>query len=934
VTVDDLLKRARRALLPLLCIASLLAPVSAAAQGRVPPGAPPWVDTTGESGVYPIGDAVDVYRAVLDLLFIDGNESPSVIVMHDTAEGRHGGGPCPVACRERWPHKSKIDTATILAFARLSPKRPQIIPFGYRIPIVFMSWNDQLRMREDGLARFAEEKKVSYAEGLEFLTEFRRKYPGAWGKLQMTRVGFNPAHTEALVQASFFCGLMCNSDEILFLKKIDNQWTVIERIPNTAEGMQPFETMRYRGPAGGAPAESEIVAQPTREGHAGTRTESEDAESVYRIVLDSLYSFQGESPRRIVLTDWFPVDMSDLPAHARPIEAATLEKYAFLRAVRAPLYAKFGYQARVSILPRDSIPVLETQGRPLEKRMEENREMSESTPLWLAFRQRYPDAWGMVGLTRVAFNQTRTQALVFTNHSCGQSCRNADTWLLERSAEKWRIAERIPREKEGDWQIDSLRYLGVDANPRAYRPRRIHGLFVSAETARPLPRLTVMVTRGSRSHRMTTDAQGRYSVGSLPLMGPIELRVPCPSPPTRKPVLVAAVFSHAGLDSAMNVEVDFRRCLHNRPARALAGEAPPWPDALKSTYPNPEVAAVYRGVLDALYPVGGRRKGPILIHPITNRFSTLSAVELEAEMPRLIRQAVVDASMEKSIAKLPPDTVWLRPHFEYSRPVIILQPSAKRFLFEQADDFLAVDPKRDVSLTALAKQAYPGADTILSFSRVAFNDAHDKALVQVLAGESPEYGRGEIMALHKTGTEWRVARRHLELGKTSGEWVAGRCEPADAPTAVPTLVQIEQLVGDADITVNPTSPGVRQFGGTNRYRFTPTDSLRRLRWLPPAGRFRVPARMNVRTLATVEFIDSTGKPGKRPVGLLEFDGRSAQVTFRGDPGGENEDSIEQFTILQVRGREFFGSWLSGGGYYMPFKGYFCGTLAGPTSRVP
>jgi hypothetical protein len=36
--------------------------------------------------------------------------------------------------------------------------------------------------------------------------------------------------------------------------------------------------------------------------------------------------------------------------------------------------------------------------------------------------------------------------------------------------------------------------------------------------------------------------------------------------------------------------------------------------------------------------------------------------------------------------------------------------------------------------------------------------------------------------------------------------------------------------------------------------------------------------------------------------------------------------MEQFRILRVSGSEFFGTWLSGGGYYMPFKGYFCGRL--------
>jgi hypothetical protein len=385
--------------------------------------------------------------------------------------------------------------------------------------------------------------------------------------------------------------------------------------------------------------------------------------------------------------------------------------------------------------------------------------------------------------------------------------------------------------------------------------------------------------------------------------------------------------AHGGLDSTMNVAVDFRRCLHNRPARALAGEIPPWPDALKSTYPDAQVAAVYRGVLDSLYPAGGVRKGPILLHPITNRFSSM---DLADEMPRLIRLGLVDSSMETSIDKVPPDSVWLRPKFEYSRRLIILAPSAKRFLLEQGDDFLAVDPRRDVSLTTLAKQAYPGADRILSFSRVAFNNARTQGLVQVSAGDDPGYGRTETMALHKAGAGWRVVRRHVELGKTSGERVGNRCEPTDAPTTMPTKEQIATLIGDADITVVPTSRWWRRYAGTSHYRFGPIDTLRLFHWLPQDGDLRAPLPMNRWKLATVQFIDSTGRRGKGRTGSLDFDGRSARVTFVDDSDKWAEPE-EEFNILEVRGREFFGNSLSrsgggGGEAMMPLNGYFCGKM--------
>jgi hypothetical protein len=912
-----------RRILPVLLFASSIA-VVADAQVRTPDprGRPPWADTAGESGVYPIGDAVDVYRTVLDLFFVDGDESPSIIVLHDTAETRSNGGPCPYGCEQPWPHKSKIDTATILAFARLSPKRPRIIPFGYKIPIAFVSWEGENRLRAEGRARFARNNQVNYPQGLELTSEYQREYPGLWGRLRLTKVGFNPSHTEALMQASFLCGVMCWSDEVIFLRKIENNWVVIERIPNDADGLQPTGTMRYRGPAGSNPNESEVLASSAIV-PAALRSEGVEAARVYRTVLDSLYNFHGESPRQIVVTDLYPVDRTPLPPHTTQIQQSTLESYSHLRGVRAPLYGALNFRLPVVILPRDSIPALERLGQPLEKHVIDSREISETSPLWLAFRQRYLGAWGMVGFTRAAFNQERTQALVFTHHSCGQYCNHGDTWLLERRRAEWSIVERIPREKDNNWQLDSLRYLGVDASPRAYRPRRIHGVIVSEPTRRALPHLRVMVERGPRSYRLTTDSNGRYSVDSIPLVGGVVLKVSCPAPTRREPLVLASVLSHGGLDSTMDIAVDFRRCQHNRRARALTGAVTPWPDALKSTYPNPEVSAVYRGVLDALYPVGGPRKGPILVHPITNAFPNRSVVnlDLDAEMPRLIRLALVDASMNKSIEMLPRDSVWLRPTFAYTRPVIILQPSQKRFLYEQGEDFRAVDPKRNVSLTALAKQAYPGADGILSFSRVAFNDAHTQAFVQVLYGDSPDYGRGETMILHKSGAGWRVARRRVELGKTSGERVGDRCEPADAPSTAPTLEQMRRLVGDADITLIPTSTGLRQFEGTTGYRIIPADIQARVRRLPPGRDMREPSRMKRRTLATVRFIDSTGKA---PVGYLEYASGLAPLTFfRGnDEGG----SMEQFTILRVSGREFFGSWITGDGNYVPFKGHFCGKL--------
>src|SRR3979490_1148364 len=90
MTVDDSSKRPflmRRLSLPALLLVVLCgcagSPISqTGVQSSRPTGMPPWRDTTGVPGVYPFGDAVDVYHSVLDLFFVDGSESPRIIVMH------------------------------------------------------------------------------------------------------------------------------------------------------------------------------------------------------------------------------------------------------------------------------------------------------------------------------------------------------------------------------------------------------------------------------------------------------------------------------------------------------------------------------------------------------------------------------------------------------------------------------------------------------------------------------------------------------------------------------------------------------------------------------------------------------------------------------------------------------------------------------------
>jgi hypothetical protein len=253
---------------------------------------PPWADSTGESDVYPVGDAVGVYRAVLDLLYVDGRDHPGYIILTDTAR-RLAGGPCAWnPCTDKWSHRSDIDSSTIIAYARPSRKTPRIIDFRYRIPIKRVSTSEFERIMNDGYAVLAAVPSEKLGGPSVFWAGFRHKYPKAWGYVMLSKVAFDTRHTEALIGVYQNCGESCRSAEAIFLKQAGKDWRVIERIPDHIEAYQTSGNLRYRGPAGEHADQSQIVAAGSSD--AAPRPESEDATKVYGAILDKLYTFDGE----------------------------------------------------------------------------------------------------------------------------------------------------------------------------------------------------------------------------------------------------------------------------------------------------------------------------------------------------------------------------------------------------------------------------------------------------------------------------------------------------------------------------------------------------------------------------------------------------------------------------------------------------------------
>ena len=540
---------------------------SGAQAGPAPSRIPPSADTAYQP-LYPVGDATPVYRAVLDLIYLDGSSRPPVIIMIDSADGRYMGGPCPIAkCIDySWAHKSKIDASTMLAFAHMGAKGSRLVQFGYPIPIAYISNDDVNRMEADGREWIASHPVPPDlpASHSGLWTELNRKYPGAWGLTTLSKVGFNDQHTEALVQAHQLCGDGCHVHETLFLRQTDGRWRVVERIPEQVDvGNPPFG--RYLGPAGATPKESEIMPVD----RPGVPTEATARDDVYRTVLDSLYSVNGERAKRIVLTNRFYLPRG-LAAHSSAIDSALLRRFNFLGPIHAPFDAIAGYRLPIATLTTDSIPAL--RGHTLDWDQ-------TGSVFWPAFAAKYPGAWGMLGVGRIAFNSNRSRALVSTSHACGYSCLNVDTWFLTRSGKTWQIAARLPGDNQPSMDVEGLRYLGVDVSPVAYRPRRVQGVATDVGTRKPIPlldmiiRRTLMVSGNSTNASARTDKTGHYTLTDLPLNAQMTIIVPCPGQQRVAQLLALAV--RPGLDTTVNIPVDFTIC-----DTTAVVQAPPAPNPL------------------------------------------------------------------------------------------------------------------------------------------------------------------------------------------------------------------------------------------------------------------------------------------------------------------------------------------------------------------
>ena len=560
------------------------------------------------------------------------------------------------------------------------------------------------------------------------------------------------------------------------------------------------------------------------------KAQSEDRESfaVMTVVLDSLYRSQGDHPSMVVVADslyWRAGGVAYggklLVPYASKIDASTISDFEAktVRSVPFPLAFRYNRLARLNAGDHHAF---ETRGAEIQ-RTKSNRELTDM-PFWMAFVERFPRAWGISYLSRVGFDKSRSEALIYVRHQCGGGCSSAETILVRKAGSRWRIVERINNGSREGMGIGSLRYLGpgahfisdlkrqkdsarlaiADSVKRDRAPRRIRGRVINKQTGLSIPFAQIFVHSirwpGESIRRVVADSRGRYEIRNSPLGGTM-LEVQCPGPKHR----IGATLDAPGtyVFPAMDTVIDMgppniepcwaSRRVHPIESGELASRA-----YLESSYPSEPEAAVYAAVIDETRPRHGDE--PLLIGSDTRSWCGRYRDCPTIHVAHLVRANILDSAIVRDFKAVANDSVPLRPSafervsasmFSNGEATYLKQEANRPIAFSEADE--------GPGFWAGLAQIHPNAKTILSFTRAGFNESGDQALVGLGIRSAADESL-EVMALKKTAGKWHVARRHLEDEPITGALVDGKCVP-DLPKAPPTLSELASIVGDYDFTL-------------------------------------------------------------------------------------------------------------------------------------
>ena len=514
-----------------------------------------------------------------------------------------------------------------------------------------------------------------------------------------------------------------------------------------------------------------------------------DAENVYRAALDVLYGTGAGSPRIVVLSELVAAQAIDCRPRCLPfgkpgskIAIQTLADLA--EQSNAPIRARPDLKYRIPIVllpiePEKALSPQEITAKSKKFRFQGSEWWEH--PFWTEFVQKYPGAWGFARMSAVGFDPQHTEAAVQVAHRCGTYCGSTELMYFRKDAGGWRLMERAAYDEQAtDLVIGTLRYRGPDARPPRWiaavrdslqkeaAGRSVSGVVTDSATGKPLVGAPVVFHAFSEKPFAPkhwgsnfSDSSGHYRIDNPP-EGSFLLVVECPPSTDRAGFVIkfdGSYLEHLSQE-VVNLSADARRCQRPTYPRTIQ-ESSSGTTAVGAAV-HEDNAAVYRSVLDAIYPLRKNDESAVVLSEWTSSECN-DAIECRSERLDSLRAKIqIDTSTIGNFGRENHLRSPLREPSGYRRDVAILPAGEREFLEEQAALYegplrFAID-YQDRPIWRMVTKAYPNARGMISLSRVGFDSAHSEALVEVARVEKTG-SQNQLFLLRKSGSRWvEVAR--------------------------------------------------------------------------------------------------------------------------------------------------------------------------------
>jgi hypothetical protein len=473
------------------------------------------------------------------------------------------------------------------------------------------------------------------------------------------------------------------------------------------------------------------------------------------------------------------------PYRAR-INPLTIRNYDSVTTKRTLLRLDFEYHLPLTVMTAQARAEMNLDGDLAIERAKAQHVQQTEIGFWVGFRDRYPGAWGYAVLSQVGFDPRHNEAVVQVMHRCGGGCGSIETMILEKQSGGWQVVARIPEQDQPyDQGIGTLRYRGPDARPprsallaaerqdsvrRMHSPRSIRGVLTNSVTGAPIARAPIAVHSAELLEtdprapwgKTYSDSLGRYWVFNPPI-GSFMLEIQCPPSRYRAGLVMDAPgeYLRPAENMALSRSIDGRLCNGPTRARRLHSGALESSEARATRYPSGDAAAVYRAVLESIYPHPWDTTSSVVLSHMTSsrcrdmRLCNLSAFETTREE--------LDSSTLENFREENQRPVPLRADFEYRDAVYLLTEDERRYLNEQAQFYDATfgesNKDRVPTFWKMFNESFPSARGIVTLSRVGFDRRHTEALVDVSHRDSKGGLEGSMVLLRRIRTTWSVVAR-------------------------------------------------------------------------------------------------------------------------------------------------------------------------------